>query len=178
VGAAIDWVSPYSSVLAPIVGLCVLVLAHVVLCQVGRSLNYLVAFMIAFAVGLAAQVWFGAATVASTEPLDRPARLILSAFSYAALGYCYFTFVNLGTTSLRIRILRLMLAAPTAQLSDTDIARIYDSNEIIDRRLERLQAWKQLEVKNGRYVVIGVPAFLRLYRAIRVARRIIYGRGT
>ena len=53
------------------------------------------------------------ARTASRNGLDALGQILLNAVIYAALGYCYFHFINLGETARRIRIIRELYDAKT-----------------------------------------------------------------
>jgi len=162
---------------APLAGLAVDFVALIVLRQAFASLNYLLAIVLAFAAGFCAQA---ALTVfalhGAAAPADSFAYLLLNILAYGALGYGYFTFVNLSATSLRIRIMRLILNSPGGRASADAIASLYDAKEMVDARLGRLVSWRQLRVDGARYVVADGAVFPDLYRLVALLRIAVYGR--
>lgn len=94
----------------------------------------------------------------------------VNVITYCCLAYCYFHFVNLGETARRIRILRELKETPGG-LTQSDILARYNAGEIINRRLERLVANRQVVVKDGRYfiatpVVLYMAKFMFFLKAI------------
>lgn len=69
---------------------------------------------------------------------------------YAACGYCYFHFINLGETARRIRILRELCECDGA-LSRQEILQRYNAKEIVEKRLGRLVRNNQVIYRDGRY---------------------------
>lgn len=163
--------------IAPLGGLAADVVVSIALRQALASLNYLFAMLGAFAAGLAAQGLATAVALTRVEaPADAAGYLALNALAYCALGFGYFTFANLGATSLRIRVLRLILVSPQERCTAESIARIYDVNEMVDARLERLLGWRQLRRQGDRYVAVEGTIFRRLHAVVQVLRRLVYGR--
>lgn len=101
------------------------------------------------AVGLAAIV---AGTIAALEfaGVDPWELSISYVGTYLALSFCFWTFLNLNVTSLRIRVLReLWKAGGTAPLSKLLVA--YSEEERLNRRLDRLVSGGQISLVNGRW---------------------------
>lgn len=96
---------------------------------------------------------------------------IANAIIYAALGYCYFHFINLGETARRIRILRELYES-NAGLSMDEILKKYNADEVLQRRMGRLLRSHQVEEKNGKYY-IARPTLLIMARII-VAMKVLF----
>lgn len=60
--------------------------------------------------------------------------------TYLSLSFCYWGFLNLNRTSLRIRILRELLHASSDCLSKDTLLSIYSPRELLNARLNRLTA--------------------------------------
>jgi hypothetical protein len=160
--------------LAPLVCTAANVALHVIISHALR-LSHLLSLIAAFAAGLAglllaAGLLFAASPLAGAETA---ALLALSVLSYGALGYCYFTLVNLTATSLRIRALRHILNAPGQGVSPEALRAIYGAGDLLDVRLERLVHWRQITRRDGRVFVSGHPGFLILARAVDFLRRFL-----
>lgn len=135
--------------------------------------NHLLALIVAFAVGLAALTGL-AVPLGQASPLpglETASCLALAALSYGALGYGYFTMVNLTATSLRIRALRHILNAPGQSVTPESLRATYGAEDLLDVRLERLVQWGQITRREGRVFVTGQPGFLLLARAVGFLRR-------
>ncbi len=87
--------------------------------------------------------------------LSAPDRLISTALYslvvYNAMGYTYFHVFNMSETSRRIRILYEIYRA--GALSQPDIARLYDTDDMVSVRIERLVLMGQIKQYHGRYVL-------------------------
>ncbi len=92
--------------------------------------NYVFRFSGAFAAGLATEIFY-------------------AFIIYNALAYTYFHLFNMSETARRIRILYEI--DKKGALSQGEIAAIYGTSDILDIRLERLLAARQLEYVDGRY---------------------------
>jgi len=75
---------------------------------------------------------------------------IANTIIYAACGYCYFHFINLGETARRIRVLRELYECDGA-LSMQEILQRYHAKEIVEKRLGRLLRNNQVMYRDGRY---------------------------
>ncbi len=95
-------------------------------------------------------------------------------FTYAALAYCYFHFVNLGQSSIRIRIYAEIAAAPDG-LSSAELMRDYNETSLMAMRLHRLVESGDLIVKNGRYF-LGRRRLVPVARIIFAAKRFLLAR--
>jgi hypothetical protein len=93
---------------------------------------------------------------------------------YAALGYGYFHFINLGETARRIRILRELFESKGG-LSMQELLERYNAKEIIEKRLERLLKNGQIILRDNRYY-IGKPFMLWASKMIIFLKSLILGR--
>jgi hypothetical protein len=71
---------------------------------------------------------------------------------YLCLSYNYFHFINMGETARRIRIIREIYDSPNG-LSEGDILTRYNSEQMIELRIERLLSKKQVTLKNNYYFI-------------------------
>ncbi len=85
---------------------------------------------------------------------DFIADILINLLTYAALGYCYFHFINLGETARRIRIVRELFEAREG-LSLDEILKRYSAEEIINRRFVRLIETNQVILKDNKYFIYG-----------------------
>jgi len=60
-------------------------------------------------------------------------------------GYCYFTFVNLLKTSLRIRVLDELQGGQKTGMTKSELSRIYDTKDVTNMRIFRLESWGQIK---------------------------------
>jgi len=70
--------------------------------------------------------------------------------TYLALAFGYWAFLNLNITSLRIRLLRELLACPQGT-SRSDLMARYSSEEFLRRRLMRLENGRQMTCVDGQW---------------------------
>ena len=90
--------------------------------------------------------------------------------TYLALAFCFWTFLNLNITSLRIRVLRDLLAA-NGSAAVSDVLAAYPDEERLQRRLRRLTSGGQIVLVDGRWrlksrVLLVIARCLEIVRAI------------
>jgi hypothetical protein len=168
--------SEWLMLLAPAVGLSVDVAAQIALFRGCRAIGLLRSEFGGFIAGAAATAalsWRAAMArpLPSTEGI---AFLVANLAIFAALGYGYFHFVNLGETARRVRILR-ELAAAGGTLTREELFRRYNGAEIVRIRLERLLATGQIVLRNGCYC-IGNHTLLRMARLIQLMKLLLLGK--
>jgi hypothetical protein len=93
---------------------------------------------------------------------------------YLSLEYCYFTFINLGETARRIRILRELYDSKEG-LSMEEILAKYNAREIFKKRTERLVNNGQVLFRNGRYTICN-PTMLFIAKAIVILKMAVLGK--
>jgi hypothetical protein len=76
---------------------------------------------------------------------------ICNFFYYSVIAFCYFCLVNLTDTSVRIRILQELQKKANTGLSQSQILKIYNTDNIIGIRLEKLVSSGQIVKKENRY---------------------------
>ena len=89
-------------------------------------------------------VWRGQA------PVTDGALLVANFVAYSGFAYSYLHFLTMGETARRVRILIELTEAGATGLSEDSIQQRYSDREVVDRRLERLFAIRQIEERNGR----------------------------
>ncbi len=72
---------------------------------------------------------------------------------YTAFAYTYFHFFNMSETARRIRIMYEIYM--TGSLPAQRVTALYGTGDMIDRRLKRLVAMKQLKYNDGKYSIDG-----------------------
>lgn len=88
----------------------------------------------------------------STSIKDFLCFLLINFAIYAALGYCYFHFINLGETARRIRILSELYDYKEGLSMDAILER-YNARNIVEMRINRLLKNNQILCKNGKYYI-------------------------
>ncbi len=153
-----DWILT----IAPVFGLATNVIVQALCAHVVKRLG--VSIIAGFLGGLAVSI-----TIAAyASPL--PGAWLTSAITFIALGFGYWSFLNLNVTSLRIRILRELLALPS--LSRESLAQQYNADEFLRRRLARLIAGNQAR-RDGDAIVLESPLLKTISGITRFARWVI-----
>ncbi len=156
---------------APVVGLAASVVAQVVAHWLMPRRPIVVSYAAGFLCGAMVSLLTLFASAAAAGWADGLACLL----TFGGLNYCYSNFVNLNFTSLRIRLLKELMAAGGRERVE-EIARQYGSEAILQRRLARLVEWGQLRESDGRYIA-AEGSFLRLARLFTLLKRVVLGRG-
>jgi hypothetical protein len=100
----------------------------------------------------------------SLSPLELASLWAYSLTVLFSLAYSYFHFFNTSETARRIRILHEIASHGT--LTESEIRGIYKGEDIVDTRLTRLLALKQLSYDGERYYLKGRVLY---YSAISIA---------
>jgi hypothetical protein len=160
----------------PVAAFVINVFVQVVSYRSVSSLNFLRAVFVGFGAGLMAIVAFSVYDYAihRQPPLEFLSIFIMNLITYSALGYCYFHFINLGTTARRIRLL-IEISEVGCGLSYEEILERYNSRKMVDMRLHRLLDTGQVVLRDGR-CFIGKPALLLIARAIIVLKLLVLGK--
>lgn len=161
--------------LAPIAALAVNVIAQVLAVRMGQGRHFLRAVAAGFVVGavalLAAETLFPVAS----EPREVwMIGLFVNLPLYAGLSYCYFTFANLGQSSIRIRIYDEIERQPDG-ISAAQIAQEYDEAALMENRLQRLLESGDLVLREGRYF-LGRARLVGIANVIFWIKRLILGK--
>ena len=129
------------------------------------------AFLVGLAVAVAAAwmvLWQG-----RFAPIDALALLLSTVVIYTSAGFLLFAIINLGETSLRIRMIRTLLAHPGG-LDRAALEVDYDDRALVSKRLDRLHVQAQARVVDdvfySRVSILFVGAAI-----IRIAKRVVYG---
>ncbi len=134
----------------PVFSLAFNVLSHLLLSRTG-IMGGLKALVAAFAAGGVFALFLSLFLCSFTGSDDYIGEALLALISYAALGYGYFHFFNLGETGRRVRLMREIDNAGEKGLSMEELLENYSAESIISVRLNRLLNNGQLYLKDGRY---------------------------
>ena len=153
------------------------IVTHAAFNHLTKGRSHLLSIAVGFIVGLGSGIFFLARIVAAQEVShsDRPGIFLLNVLTYCGLGYGYFVFVNLNFASLRIRLLKEILACGQDGLPVSTLRATYDPQAILDARLKRLVEWNQLAETNGRFTICR-KGFLTAARVINLLKWIVLGR--
>lgn len=160
---------------APVLGLAVYCLTHVVAARIIRGRGPYPALAVGALAGLVATIAITlvACRHDAVSPIDTLALVMLNATASLAFAFGYFNFVNLTVASLRIRILE-ELADAGGRLPRRDLLDRYGTTSVADLRLQRLVGGGHLVERNGR-LHTGRLQFLVVARIFDGLRRFIFG---
>jgi len=162
---------------APVLGLACFVAAHLVLTRLITGRGQLPLLAASFLLGLGVVLGVGVGELLGSAPAGEALSLhLVNLGSYCGLGFGYFTFVNLNLASLRIRILKELLAAQGEALSISVVLSRYDTQAVLATRLKRMVSAGQLILEDGRYRSGPSSSFLVLAKIMNGFRRVIFGR--
>ncbi|HWR98197.1 MAG TPA: hypothetical protein VN317_07210 [Candidatus Methanoperedens sp.] len=161
--------------LAPLVGIIVDMVVQVLALRVAHVGFYL-SVLAGFVAGVVAVGALLLGAAAPLAPADALGAALLALGGYAGLGFGYFIFLNLGRTSLSIRLVRELAAAPGQELPLAALLERYGSGHVLDARLERMVAGGQLIRRGERWLSGPRADFLQLARLLDVLKLLLLGR--
>ena len=100
--------------------------------------------------------------------------ILVNILIYGFMSLCYFAYMNLGVTSLRIRMLKELSDSPKGLIKE-EILQRYNSRKIISVRIERLMQKNQIRYENERYVLSKKMLFL-IARFLESTRNLYFGK--
>lgn len=164
-------------VLAPVAGMGVNILAHVIASRIHRGHGQIKCLLYGFILGLTFTLFLASGVYSGkTGKLDFSGYVLMDIISYIAFAYGYFHFVNINIASLRIRILREIIDLPQG-LSEKDLLSRYNAEQIVNRRIDSLVSSDQLIEKEGCYFLGKNRGFLALFWIFEILKYIFLGRG-
>jgi hypothetical protein len=90
--------------------------------------------------------------------LEKPVETAYGVVVYACVAYCYFHLFNMSETARRIRILSEIYLA--GSLDAGQLSRRYDGVAVLEMRLDRLLATRQLARRADRFVNAGLGLYV------------------
>lgn len=141
--------------ITPLLGLVIQIIVSFILTKRFSNNALWKDLFLGFCTGLLFTLFFSI-TVAKSNALslvDIFGITCVNSLAVVALCFCYFNFVNLNYTSLRIRLLREFVKQG-GKLSLTEILKKYDAEVILTARLSRLIKAKELSY-DGEYFIPG-----------------------
>ena len=161
--------SPWLPVLSPVVATALNCLVYLVLKRAFK-LGLTASIFGGLGIGLAAITIFAVSTL--YDFTAEPAALLLSQIgTYLGLAFCFWAFLNLNITSLRIRMIRQLLDAGGA-MTMAGLMNTYSDSERLQRRLRRLQETGQIVLVEGKWQIRSSP-MLAIARCVDVLRIIM-----
>lgn len=160
---------------APVAALAINVLAQIIVFRLQQGRHFIRSIALGFVVGGAALMIAQLVSPPGSTASEAWSKAVLVNLPiYGALSYCFFSFVNLGQSSIRIRIYAKIAAHPEG-VSVAEIAREYNEKSLIEMRLRRLVESGDLVLRNGRYV-LGRKRFVPIAHTIFWIKRLILGK--
>jgi len=133
--------------IAPLIGQFINSIIHIAWNHITKGKSHLSSIVWSFLLGWGVQVLLTCITLyrcnASTQ--DWIGALGLNSMTSLGFGYCYFTFVNLLKTSLRIRVLDELQGGQKTGMTKSELSRIYDTKDVTNMRIFRLESWGQIK---------------------------------
>lgn len=160
---------PYITLASPFAALAVNVVTQILLLRQSAGARYMRSMLIGF--------FFGAFSLCLVDVLffshpthlpDCVAELAVRVLSYIGLSYCYFHFVNLGQTSIRVRIYSELVDNPIGLKIDA-LKKDYNETKLAEARLQRLTSSGDVVESEGRY-------FVGRYRLVLVSRILLFAK--
>jgi hypothetical protein len=161
--------------LAPFLGLCADVFVHVAASWLTAGKRILHCLLAGMAAGLFTTAGVSLLALGGRFDIDGIFLLVFNLVASLALAYCYFCFVNLNLTSLRIRMLQELRASPDG-LSRAGILKLYNARTLVDRRIDRLTQGGQMRQVGGRFytrpsVLLTVARIINLLKLVVLNQR-------
>lgn len=163
----------YFEFLIPILSICFNIIFQILFCKFLIKRGLLKTVYLGFICGLTVFViceFFAYLSYAA----DWIPLFLVNLVIYGCLGFVFFTFINMGETARRIRLLRELYEAPDG-LTQEQIINRYNSKEIIDIRLKRLLTNGQVALRDDSYF-IGNPMMLFFSGLIVFMKLLIVGK--
>lgn len=162
-----------SSLFSPIAAMVVNVGAQVILFRVRGGTHYFRSITEAFSLGGVALVAGEAFLVASNDmAVDRLIlALAVNLPTYICLSYCYYNFVQLGQTSIRIRMYS-EIAERESGVMLSEMEQEYSEEGLTEVRLQRLIESGDMIVRDNTYF-IGRKRLLLITKIIFVAKHFL-----
>jgi len=164
-----------STLVCPVIAVAVNAFVQVIVFRLRRGAQYFRSIVEGVFAGAVAFVILEAIFAARGLSFNRVATILLvDAPTYLALSYCAYSFVQLGQTSIRIRMYAEIAANPSG-ISVEEMNREYDDQGLIAVRLRRLTESGDIVEKDGRYY-IGRNRFLHVSNILFGAKRFLLGK--
>jgi hypothetical protein len=142
-----------TDLLIPILAVMVNLIAQVLSFRHWKGSNYFLSIILGFGVGLTAFVVSEILFLWRDYSADHLlTALLVNAPIYVCLAYCYYSFVQLGQTSIRIRLYAEIASSPHG-LDAEDVAREYSDDSLVAVRIHRLVESGDLRERNGSFFI-------------------------
>jgi hypothetical protein len=161
--------------LIPILSVLVNLTVQVLSFRHWRGSNYFLTIILGFGVGLVAFVVMEIPFLWRSFSTDHLlTALLVNAPIYVCLAYCYYSFVQLGQTSIRIRLYAEIASKPYG-LSAEEVAREYSDDSLVAVRIQRLVESGDL-IKRNRVFFVGRGRLPLIGNILFSAKRFLLGK--
>ena len=159
---------------APFMGQIINTAFHVIWNHATKAKGHLGSIIFCFLAGWLVQILLTSSALCqcNASANDWVGTFTLNSASTIGFGYCYFTFVNLLKTSLRIRILAEIEQNGGQGMTANALRRLYDAKDVTTMRIIRLRNWRQIKQWGDNLYPEGW-AFLALGRVLRLLKTIM-----
>jgi hypothetical protein len=123
--------------------------------------------LIGFIFGITFVIWVGGTELS-------PVEVSSNSLLFFGLWYGYFHFVNIGESSLRLRILAEINGKAGGHERVANLYKLYNADEIVRTRIERMKADGQIILKDGRYF-LGKRRFILVIHLFEILKSIVMG---
>ena len=130
------------------------------------------ALLAGFCVLVITDLWL--ATSGPSEAQSLPQILLVHIPAYLSLSYCYYNFAQLGQTSLRVNLLRILLKRPEG-IPLASLIEQHGDQQAIPLRVERLVTTGDLINRNG-VLTIGRTRFVLTGQILFGLKRFLLGK--
>jgi hypothetical protein len=160
---------------APLSGVFANFLSLIILRRLSANSSLLNAIVAAFGIGgvLSASLALWVLIGERSSVLEVGSLFLCIMIVYIASGIIIFALINLGETSLRIRMLGKLIDSPLG-VSRNELVADYDDRALLDIRLRRLREKGQAKFVDGAYYSRRSLLFFAA-SAIRLLKAILYG---
>jgi hypothetical protein len=142
-----------TDLLIPLLSVLVNLIVQVFSFRYWKGSNYFLTIMLGFGMGLTAFVVMEILFLWRDYSADHLlTALLVNAPIYVCLAYCYYSFVQLGQTSIRIRLYAEIASSPHG-LDAEDVAREYSDDSLVAVRIHRLVESGDLIDRNGAFFI-------------------------
>jgi hypothetical protein len=162
---------PFAEAMIPLGGVLVDLIGQIALSRLPLKIGHVRRQFIAFFAGMiAVSILFGLLRpTRALSPRDELGTFMVCALTYAFLGFVFFNTLNANLSSLRVRLLKELLAREPNGMPAAELFERYGAGEILNTRIERLAAGGQIVQRGDRYYFHpkGVALIGKFFSALR-----------
>ena len=162
--------------LLPIVGLFISIVFQIIGLKNFSSLNFYTSVLFGFFWGLLTLIGFEIYLTFFQNNFNSDFLAIgfINFFCYLIMQICYFLLINMGMSALRVRVLEELNQSYNGLTMDEIVER-YSSKEIVQKRIDKLTAAKQIFIQGNR-CFINKKSVLLVAKFYDTMKLIIFGK--